>query len=147
MVNISKRQLSEEILVKIFELFFKIITKSRNKESFLEIINDFLTPKEKILLAKRITIIYLLIKEVEQCNIAKILNVSTATVSKYALIFQSKESRLIDSMRIMAFKEKTFNFIDDFFADLIIQPGLKLGHWDLYWKHKKKKYRRDNMGL
>ena len=147
MVNVSRRHLSEEILVKVYELFFKIITKSRSKQSFLNIINDFFSPKEKILFAKRIAIIYLLIKEIDQRNIAKILKVSTATVAKYASVYYGKESYLIDIMIKMAIKEKAFNFIEDFFADLMIQPGYKIGHWDLYWRYKRKKDRRDKMGL
>ncbi len=90
MVNISRRQLPEEILNKTFNLFFKIFSKCSSKETFFVLLNDFFTPKEKILLAKRITIIYLLIKGIEQNNIADLLKVSTSTVAKYALIFHDK---------------------------------------------------------
>ena len=147
MVNISRRQLPEELLEKIYELFFQIFNKFETKQSFSTLMDDFFTPKEKILLAKRITIIYLLIKKIEQKNIADFLKVSTSTVCKYALLLESKDSEMVKIMEDIIKKEKIFDFIDNLLADFLIQPGLKIGHWDLYWQHKRKKERKQTYGM
>jgi len=126
MVNISRRQLPEEFLNKIFELFFK---------------------KEKILFAKRITIIYLLLKKIEQSNIADFLKVSTSTVCKYALLIENKNSEMIKIMKFLIKKEKIFDFMNELFASFFIQPGVKIGHWQLYWDHKRKKDRKELYGM
>lgn len=147
MVNISKRHLPQEVLEKIYELFFNILNKFQTKPLFSFFMNDFFTPKEKILLAKRITIIYLLLKNIEQKNIADFLKVSTSTVCKYALMLQNKDSEMIRILKSLVKKEKVFDFIDDLLADFLIQPGFKIGHWDLYWQHKKKKQRKETYGM
>ncbi|MEK7634213.1 MAG: Trp family transcriptional regulator [Patescibacteria group bacterium] len=147
MVNISRRQLPEELLEKIYELFFQIFNKFETKQSFFTLMDDFFTPKEKILLAKRITIIYLLIKKIEQRNIADFLKVSTSTVCKYALLLENKDSEMVKIMEEIIKKEKIFDFIDNLLADFLIQPGLKIGHWDLYWQHRRKKERKQTYGM
>lgn len=147
MVNISRRQLPEELLKKINKLFFEIFNRFETNQSFSILMNDFFTPKEKILLAKRITIIYLLIKKIEQRNIADFLKVSTSTVCKYALLLENKDSEMVKIMEEIIKKEKIFDFIDNLLADFLIQPGLKIGHWDLYWQHKRKKERKQTYGM
>ena len=139
--------MSEELLEKTYKLFFEIFKKFETNKSFSTLMNDFFTPKEKILLAKRITIIYLLIKKIEQRNIADFLKVSTSTVCKYSLLLENKDSEMVGIIKKIIKKEKTFDFIDDLLADFIIQPGLKIGHWDLYWKHKRKKERKQIYGI
>ena len=147
MVNISSRQLSEELLNKINKLFFEIFKKFETNHSFSTLMNDFFTPKERILFAKRITIIYLLIKKIEQRNIADFMKVSTSTVCKYSLLLENKNSEMVEIIKSIIKKEKTFDFIDDLLADFLIRPGLKIGHWDLYWQHKRKKERKQIYGM
>lgn len=147
MVNISHRQLPEEILNKTFNLFFKIFSKCSSKETFFVLLNDFFTPKEKILLAKRITIIYLLMKGIEQNNIADLLKVSTSTVAKYALIFHDKESKILKELKLIIKREKLFSFMNDLLADFLIQPGVKIGHWKLYHGDQKRREREKTYGI
>lgn len=147
MVNISNRRLSEEQLIKINKLFFEIFKKFKTHRSFSTFMNDFFTPKERILLSKRITIIYLLIKKIEQKNIADFLKVSTSTVCKYSILLESKSSEMVKIIKEIILKEKAFDFIDNLLADFFIKPGFQIGHWDLYWKHKRKKERKLTYGM
>jgi len=147
MVNISKRKLPDKLLNKIYNLFLFLLKKGGNRDDFFIIMNEFFSPKEKILFAKRITIIYLLLKGVTQANICEILNVSSATVSKYGLFLTNKELKLITVFKGRVIKEKVFAAIDDILAEFIIQPGIKSGHWQLYWNHKIKKDRLKRYGI
>ncbi len=147
MVRVSKFRLREEILIRLYQLFFEVMSRSAKKDLFFEIINEIFSPTEKIMMAKRITIIYLLIKGVDQVVIANTIKVSTGTVSKYAVMFYNKDTKLVKLIRRMIAKEKVLDFLDDVFADIFIQQGIKIGHWDLYWQHKRKKDRRETTGL
>ena len=39
-------------------------------------------------------------------------------------------------------KEKIKHFLDNLIADIFIQPGIKIGHWEEHWKHQKRKQER-----
>ncbi len=146
-MRISKRKLDEEILLKIYRLFFEVISRFDTEESFFQIFDDILYPTEKIMIAKRVAIIYLLLKGIEQDAIAQSLKVSTATVSRYAALFYEKDQKIVTLLKSMITKEKALNFLEDTFADLLIQPGIKVGHWQSYWDHKRKKDRREQTGF
>ena len=137
MTRISKRVLKEEVLLKLYRLFFEVISQYNNQENFLNLIDDILSPTEKIMLTKRVAIIYLLIKGVSYRDISEALKVSTGTVVLYAAKFYKKDSQLVGMIKKMLKKEKFFNFLEDIFAGLTIQPGVKIGDWQRYWDHKR----------
>ncbi|MDO8610559.1 MAG: Trp family transcriptional regulator [bacterium] len=142
MARISKKYINEQILIKLYRLFFEVISRFKDRDNFVEIIDEILSPTEKIMIAKRIGIIYLLIKKVDYRDIAEVLKVSTATVFYYAIHFDKKESQLVDTIKTMLVKEKVLGFLDDILSDIFIQPGLKIGHWQKYWDHKRKQNER-----
>ena len=72
MVNLTKKMLMRKKLVKINQLMFEILNKADDKDDFLGIIKDILSPPEQLMVAKRIAIIYLLLKGVDHTTIAKI---------------------------------------------------------------------------
>src|SRR3989339_1921468 len=111
MVNISSNSLPEDILNKIYELLLYLLKKGGNQENFFTIMNEFFSPKEKILFAKRITIIYLLLKGISQNNICKAINVSNGTVSKYSLYLTNNDLKIVKLIKILAKKEKIFQTI------------------------------------
>lgn len=142
MVRNSRNPLPEEIFLKMYSLFFEIFNCYENKESFFELMNDLFTPAEKIMIAKRVGIIYLLIKKVDYRDISEILKVSTCTITHYAYIYNNRKSKIIEIIKSQLMKEKVLYFLDDLLADVMIQPGLKIGHWQQYWDHKRKQQER-----
>ena len=90
------------------------------------------------MLKKRVAIIYLLIKEVSYRDICEVLKVSMSTVVSYATVFKKKESKVVLIIKSMLKNEELVNFLEDIFAGLFIQPGLKIGHWQRYWNHKRR---------
>src|SRR3989344_8265636 len=125
MVHLSKYYLDKDKLRKLYQLFFEIVSKSANKDSFLLIINDFISPPEQIMIAKRIAIVYLLTKGLPPTAIADYLKVSKATVAKFSLLFYEKETKSIQMIKSLISKGKVLGFIEDMFSELYIQPGLR----------------------
>lgn len=139
--------LGENVLLKIYQLFFEIIDRSDTQHSFYEILDDILYPTEKIMIAKRVAIVYLLLKGISQDNIAESLKVSTGTVSRFSILFSKKETKIMELLKHMITKEKALAFLENTFTDLLIQPGIKRGHWKLYWEHKRQKLRDKTQGI
>ena len=139
---LSKRPIKEKILIKLYRLFFEVIIKADSKADFLSLMDEILSPTEKIMMAKRIGIIYLLIKKVDYREIGDILKVSSATTGKYALYFHDKNSYLVNIIKDMLVKEKNMGFLEDLFAEIMFQPGIKIGHHKLAWEHKKRQEER-----
>src|SRR3989339_746369 len=142
MVNLSKKYIDEKKLVKINQLMFEILNKADDKDSFLSIIKDILSPPEQLMVAKRIAIIYLLLKGVDHTTIAEYLKSSRATVAKFSLLFYDKETKLVGIIGELLNNESINHFFEDLFADIFISPGLKIGHWQMHWDHKRRQKER-----
>ena len=146
MARISKKLINEETLTKIYRLFYEVFSRYESKEDFLLILEDILSPTEKVMIAKRIGIIYLLIKKADYRDISDLLRESSATVVFYAAIFYKRNSRVVNIINNMLKKEKVLNFLDDLFADLMIHPGIYKSHWQMHWDHKRKQEERKTLG-
>jgi len=142
MVHLSKYPVDEKKLSKVFNLLFEVLDNTSDQESFFRLVKDILSPPEQTMIAKRIAIIYLLIKKVNSNDIVKYLKVSKSTVAKFSLLFYKKETPLIILIKKLLKKEKIFHFFEDLFADLTIHPGIYIGHWQSYWEHKKRQNER-----
>jgi hypothetical protein len=59
-------------------------------------------------------------------------------VCHYALVLADKQTGVKDIIQNMLLKEKALHFLEDIFADIFIQPGIKIGHWNLYWQHQRR---------
>ena len=142
MVNISKKYIPEDVLLKLFRLYFELLFSSGSLKDFNLIIGEFFSPTEKIMIAKRLGILYLLTKKVSFTEIANVLKVSTNTVAKFALLFDTRNGITVKKIKSILKKEAISNFFDDVFAAIFIQPGVKIGHHKLNWEHEKRKSRR-----
>lgn len=140
MPRISKYKINDKVLLKIYQLFFRVISKLDNQELFFTITDEILSPTEKIMLAKRIAIIYLLIKKLDQRDIVTLLKVSKSTVSIYAYLFFKQKSKTVEILTNMINKEKILGFLEDLIHDFLVNPGVYIGHRKLQWMHEKRKY-------
>lgn len=117
MPQISKRPLRENVLEKLFDLFFELVGKKSNKKEFLSVLSDVLSPTERIMIAKRIAIMYLLTKNVDYRTICNLLNVSTATVCKFNLLLE--KSRGVGTIyHGMIRNEKMKEFLEEVFLTI-----------------------------
>ena len=95
---------------KLYNEFSTALEKSARKSWIKFFLNDFLTKTEKIMLAKRFAVIYLLSKDVPSSYIAEVLCMSPATIfrmsfkydiGKYSSLLKAVESENKDIWEIL----------------------------------------------
>lgn len=102
MPHISSKKLKKEILNKLYNEFGKAFEKSARKSGAKFFLGDLLTRTEKIMLAKRFAVIYLLSEKIPVSYIAESLGMSYSTIfrmslkydiGKYSLLLKTLEER------------------------------------------------------
>ena len=81
MTQVSRRFLHPKVSVKIIDIFLGVISRLRSKDEVLDFLDYFLTPTEKVMLSKRLSIAYLLESGYKQKSVSNLLKVSNSTVS------------------------------------------------------------------
>lgn len=145
MAQLSRFPVSSEVEKRMFEIFISTISDLQNTSDIDSFLSEFLSPVEKIMLAKRITIAVLLAKGYDYKSINKILRVTSTTISSISIALKySKKGykpvveRILNSEKIEEFWQK----VDDVIHD-VIPPGR--GNWSYMkarreaekWKKKK----------
>jgi len=98
MPHVSGRKLKKEQFEKIYEKLVLIFNNAgKNKKSKL-ILEEFLTPTEKIMLSKRLAIIFMLNEKVSIHHISETLKVSPSTVDRISLKHQFGEYKDISDL-------------------------------------------------
>lgn len=145
MTHISQYKLDDNVLERLFQLFFEIVGKREDREEFHEILIDILSPVERIMIAKRIAIIYLLMKQIDYTNICKVLKVSTATVAKFNLLME-KSRGVVPLFKKIVRNEKMGLFLMELFNDLF-PPGMPGVNWKAAWERKKRMNKIKTFGI
>lgn len=145
MVQLSRRKVEDDVLEKLFTLFFEIVGKNKVREDFENIIQGVLSTTEKIMIAKRIAIFYLLIKKIDYIIICETLKVSAATVFKFRFILENNQTVSLSYEKIVR-NEKIFNFLEEVYLTLR-GPGVPGVNWSEAWKHKRRFERRKTRGI
>ncbi|OGI85916.1 hypothetical protein A3A01_00745 [Candidatus Nomurabacteria bacterium RIFCSPLOWO2_01_FULL_39_17] len=100
MPHISSKKLRKEHLQKLYNEFSIALEKSAKKSWARLFLNDFLTRTEKIMLAKRFAVIYLLSKDLPASYISESLYMSPATISRMSLKYGiGKYSSLLKTIK------------------------------------------------
>ncbi len=134
MVRNSRFVLSDQLLEKLFDLFFEIVGNKSSKDEFRKIFVDLLTPAERIMLAKRVAVIYLLLKKIEYYNICDRLKVSPTTVAKYSLLMEKSEG-IVPTFKQLVRIDKVKIFLEEIFNN-IFAPGKYGVNWKIAWENK-----------
>jgi len=145
MIRISYLKIREEDYEKIFSIFYKVLGETDGKDEFSKILFDLLTPAERIMIIKRIAIIYLLLKDIEYRTICKVLKVSNGTVSKYKLLMENSVG-IVPVLKKMVRNEKIWLFFEDIFSQ-IFYPGRPGINWKAAWEIKIALERKKERGL
>ncbi len=80
MSQVSKYPITQNVYNHIFDVFLTVVSDLNTKKSVSEFFEEFLTPTERIMFAKRLAIGLLLAKKYDYHQISRILRVSTTTV-------------------------------------------------------------------
>ena len=82
MTQVSKRQLDSGVQKRVYEIFVDILKEVQTSSEVQSLLEDFLTPTERVMLPKRLCIAYLLLKKYNQRAIASYLKVSFTTINR-----------------------------------------------------------------
>ena len=135
MVRISFLKIEQKDYEKIFLIFYKVLGETADKDEFSKILFDLLTPVERIMIIKRIAVIYLLLKDIDYVIICEVLKVSNGTVSKYKLLMENSIG-IVPVLKKMIKNEKMWLFFEEIFSQ-IIYPGKPGTNWKAAWEMQK----------
>ena len=85
MSQVSKYPIHKDVEKRMFEIFKNVISNLKSHGEIEDFLEDFLSPVEKIMLAKRLSIAVLLSKEYTYPSISKILRVTPTTIAGVSL--------------------------------------------------------------
>src|SRR3989338_9943280 len=140
MTRISRRRLRERVYDKLFTLLFEVLAKRETKADFDQILMDLFSPVERIMIAKRVVIIFLLMKNIEALTICDVLKVSTSTVSKFRLVMEKSEG-IVHALKRLVENEKIVLFLQGLYNDLFPPGtyGVKKNAWQSKFDFERKK--------
>ena len=135
MTQVSRRYIPPWTFEKILDIYLTSFLKVKDKNTAKLFFEEFLTPTEKIMLAKRITGFYLLYKKVSILETADILKLSTSTVAKYSY-FLSRSSSISEILGKILKEENFLRLIDTILNEYLKPPGSVGTHWASAGKDK-----------
>jgi len=83
--QVSRFKLKPEVEERIFDLLSDSLIRFKNKKELNDFLDDFLSPIEKTVLAKRLAIAVLIAKGNDYLDIGRILKVTPTTIAKMSL--------------------------------------------------------------
>lgn len=128
MTQVSKYPISKKVADRIFEIFLKTLVEIKSSEDANQFISDLLTPTEKIMLAKRLAIAFLLEKGYDYRTIQQVIRVSAPTITSVNIArkYGSEGYKRIVSKIIG--EEKLMNFFEEAVIEVLNVPsGLEKG--------------------
>lgn len=129
MTQLSKIKVSERVLERLYKLFFQTVGNQYSFEDFQKISDDLFSRTEQLMIAKRIAIFYLLIKEIDQYTISKTLKVSSSTIAKFSFI-KSRSYGIVPFLNKVVRNEKIKHFFEDLYFEVLNT------HWGVKFRHR-----------
>lgn len=121
MAQVSKYPISKDVADRIFEVFIKVLLKIKNFEEAERFTYDLFSPVEKIMIAKRIAIAFLLMKGYQYREISRLLRVSLTTIGSVNLALKLGKGGYQSILEKIAKEEK----LEEFFlsvAEKLLSP-------------------------
>lgn len=88
MTQVSRIPLKKEIETRVYEVLMESVASAKSHDTVSRLLDDLLSPTERLMIAKRLSIALLLYKKYDQRTISKWLKVSLTTVNKVSLSMQ-----------------------------------------------------------
>lgn len=85
MTKVSRLPLRSDVWDRVFSLFVSTLASQKDEIKLSKFINDFFSPTEKIMFAKRLAATVLLAKGHNYQSISEILRISPPTIAKLSL--------------------------------------------------------------
>ncbi len=98
MTHVSKRKLKKQDFEKIYNQLSRIFSKAKTHKDSEKLFSEFLYPSEKVMLAKRLAIIFMVIEKIPDRKIAELLSVSTSTIGRIIDKYSAGEYTYLESL-------------------------------------------------
>lgn len=144
MSRISKHPQEEIVEDKISKIFIDSIKNVNQTEDVVSFLKDLLSPQERIMLAKRIGIAYLLLQgKYTYDEIGKALRVSPGTIAKVRAVMALQGTGFRKVLGKIILKKEVKNSLSELLEILTPLPpkGVNRGEW--YRKRRKAQWRRE----
>ena len=130
MGRVSEKKVKKEFFLKITDQLFDYIVVVRTKSESKQFLNQFLTPSEKIMFAKRLALVVMLKRGYSFTAIRETLKMSESTITKFWKLLRQNKFSFISEVKLKKKKNK------EFWAGLekIIRAGLP-PHGRGRWAH------------
>jgi len=112
MAQVSRHPVSKAVESQMFSLFRNALIHVRTEQEAQELLDDLLSPTEKIMLGKRMAIAYLLDKGYDQRRIHSMLHVSVTTVNSVNFWLKQKGNGYRRAIGYIRREEKWVKFFD-----------------------------------
>ena len=116
MPHVSPRRLNKKTFQMLMRQFYNALEEADARTKVALMFKEIFTKTEKVMLAKRITLIYLLSKEMPFEKIGEILHLSSATISRYSVGKEREKYR--ETLRILRRRGKFLDILEK-----ILQAG------------------------
>ena len=137
MAQVSQRRLSPKRWNQVFHLFLRALTEARNENQAEGLVASFLTPTEKVMLAKRFALFFLIEKGLPTREIASELKISTATVVRWRLFWLGADSQFKKLVKKIMVKKEVANLLTDLFKGIYYgSPLPPPTNWRVWTKGK-----------
>jgi len=132
MTQVSKKFLKKDIEARVYEVLLESIATATSKGSVAIFLDDLLSPTEKLMLAKRLSIALLLSKGYNQRSVCSILKVGLETVNRVSRSMQKGSGGYAQVTKTIIQNEKLKSFlqkIDDTLADILPPSHRNWSSW------------------
>ena len=140
MTQVSQFMLRPEVWEKIFDLFTDTFLKIKDKDKLNSFFDNFFSPTEKIMLAKRLAIAVLLAKGNDYRSIRNTIRVTSGTISKVNLLMKGNKNGLNIAVQEILGRDSGKVFWEEI-SDLLDIPG-KGTDWSEMGKRKYQRKRK-----
>lgn len=123
MAQLSKRKLAQDLFERISEILLSVLSQTKTKEEVAVLIDDLLSPTEKVILSKRLAIALMIQKGYDPKEITDTLKVSSATVATVKNLMATKGEGYRNALEKIITRERITEFLEN-----IDELLYKMGH-------------------
>lgn len=132
MTQVSRIPLRKEVEKRVYEVLMESIAAAKSHDTVGRLLDDLLSPTERLMIAKRLSIALLLLKRYDQRTISGWLKVSLGTVNKVSRSLQDGHNGYSAVIGSILRKEELKGFIqkiDDAMAEVFAPRNSNMRNW------------------
>ena len=121
MSKVSRLALRKEVLEAIQQIFLESFAEVKDRKELAELLNELLSPQERLMMAKRVACALLLYKGREYLEIQNLLKLSSPTIARINSVVRYKDGALVALVKKIVSRQ-TKEVSKEEFIDLFDTP-------------------------